>query len=200
MQAARCLGIAGQRDLLDVARFATGKFKVKMAPVDVHRILQKTLLACQEGIREKRINLVNELAATRTAAQGDAGRLYQVFWNLLSNAIKFTPQEGSIWVRTYDAPDGRIAVEVRDSGVGISEEKLPFIFNMFEQGGADVTAWYGGLGLGLTICRGIVTAHEGSIAATSSGEGRGSTFVVRLPLLAEGAQTSSESDRAYSDR
>jgi signal transduction histidine kinase len=182
-------------DLLDVARFATGKFKVNMAPVDVHKVLEKALLACQEGVREKRLNLVTDLTATRTGLRCDAGRLQQVFWNLLSNAIKFTPAEGTITVRTYDAPAGRVAVEVHDTGVGISEEKLPLIFNMFEQGGTDVTARYGGLGLGLTICRGIVNAHEGSIAALSSGEGRGSTFVVRLPLP---THTDDGSDRIFS--
>ena len=115
-------------DLLDVARFATGKFKVNMAPVDVHKVLEKAQLACQEGVREKRLILVTDLAATRTGLRGDAGRLQQVFWNLLSNAIKFTPAEGTITVRTYDAPAGRVAVEVRDTGVGISEKKLPLIF------------------------------------------------------------------------
>ena len=171
-------------DLLDVARFATGKFKVNMAPVDVHKGVQNMLLSCQENLHEKRINLEVDLAATATGVKGDAGRLQQVFWNLLCNAIKFTPTDGSITVRTYDAPAGRIGIEVRDSGVGISPGKLPLIFTLFEQGGADVTARFGGLGLGLTICRGIIEAHGGSITASSAGEGRGATFVVCLPLMA----------------
>ena len=154
------------------------------------------MLACQESLREKRNNLQTDLAATRTATRGDAGRLQQVFWNLLSNAIKFTPAEGSITVRTSDATADRIAIEVQDSGAGISEEKLPLIFNMFEQGGTDITARYGGLGLGLTICRGIVSAHEGTITAKSAGAGRGATFIVRLPLL---AQITDNSERVYSD-
>ena len=171
-------------DLLDVARFATGKFKVNLAPVDVHDVLRKAILACEQAMREKRIELVTDLAATRTNMLGDTGRLQQVFWNLLSNAVKFTPAEGRIQISTFDGPAGRVAVEVRDTGAGIAPEKLPLVFNMFEQGGVDVTARYGGLGLGLTICRGIVNAHDGSISAMSDGEGRGATFIVRLPVQA----------------
>jgi signal transduction histidine kinase len=181
-------------DLLDVARFATGKFNVTMAPVDIHKLLERTLLSFKENLHEKRINMESDLAATATGVKGDAARLQQVFWNLLCNAIKFTPREGSIKVRTYDAPAGRIAIEVRDSGVGISAGKLPLIFTMFEQGGTDVTARFGGLGLGLTICRGIIEAHGGTIAATSAGEGRGATFVVGLPLMAQAGNSAGSSD------
>jgi signal transduction histidine kinase len=175
-------------DLLDVARFATGKFKMNLAPVEIHKAIEKAILSCQESFREKRINLETNFAATTTNVKGDTSRLQQVFWNLLCNAIKFTPEGGNIAVRSFDAPADRIAIEVRDSGVGISAEKLPFIFNMFEQGGTDITARFGGLGLGLTICRGIVEAHGGTITASSAGEGRGSVFVIRLPLLTRGDQ------------
>ena len=165
-----------------------------MAPVDIHKLLERTLLSFKENLHEKRINMESDLAATATGVKGDAARLQQVFWNLLCNAIKFTPREGSIKVRTYDAPAGRIAIEVRDSGVGISAGKLPLIFTMFEQGGTDVTARFGGLGLGLTICRGIIEAHGGTIAATSAGEGRGATFVVGLPLMAQAGNSAGSSD------
>jgi signal transduction histidine kinase len=181
-------------DLLDVARFATGKFKVIMAPVEVHKMLEKTLLSCQESLREKQIHLETNFAATLTGVKGDAARLQQVFWNLLCNAIKFTPDEGSITIRTYDTPAERIAIEVRDSGVGISEEKLPLIFNMFEQGGTDTTARFGGLGLGLTICRGIVETHGGTITASSPGVGGGAKFIVRLPLLIQATDNSVPAD------
>ncbi len=172
-------------DLLDVARFATGKFTMNMAPIELHAAVKKAMLSCQESIGEKRIVLETDFAATTTGVKGDISRLQQVFWNLLSNAIKFTPAGGRIYVRSFDAPERWIGIEVQDSGIGISAEKLPFIFNTFEQGGADVTARFGGLGLGLTICRGIVEAHGGTIAASSAGEGCGATFVVRLPLFTQ---------------
>ena len=172
-------------DLLDVARFATGKFKVTIAAVDIHNLVERTLLAHKENLREKRINVETDLAAIATGVKGDAGRLQQVFWNLLCNAIKFTPTGGNITVRTYD---------VLDSGVGISADKLPLIFTMFEQGGTDVTARFGGLGLGLTICRGIVEAHGGTINASSAGEDCGATFVVRLPVMAHAGNGAGSSD------
>jgi signal transduction histidine kinase len=181
-------------DLLDVARFATGKFKVTIAAVDIHNLVERTLLAHKENLREKRINVETDLAAIATGVKGDAGRLQQVFWNLLCNAIKFTPTGGNITVRTYDVPAGRIAIEVLDSGVGISADKLPLIFTMFEQGGTDVTARFGGLGLGLTICRGIVEAHGGTINASSAGEDCGATFVVRLPVMAHAGNGAGSSD------
>ncbi len=177
-------------DLLDVARFATGKFKMNMAAVEVHKAIEKALLSCEQSMREKNIHLETDLAATATSVKGDLSRLQQVVWNLLCNAIKFTPEGGHITVRTFDAPAGRIGIEVKDSGVGVSADKLPFIFNMFEQGGADVTARFGGLGLGLTICRGLIEAHGGTITATSAGEGFGAAFVVRLPLLTTTADDS----------
>ena len=177
-------------DLLDVARLATGKFKVNLAPLNVHDVLNKAVLACADAVREKRIELTTDLRATQTSLFGDAGRLQQVFWNLLSNAIKFTPVEGKMSISTFDGPAGRVAIEVRDTGVGISAERLPHIFNMFEQGGADTTARYGGLGLGLTICHGIIIAHHGVITARSDGEGRGATFVVRLPIHTQSPRTS----------
>jgi signal transduction histidine kinase len=172
-------------DLLDVARFAAGKFKVTMAPVELHKVVEKSVLSCQQSAREKQIHLQLELAATATGVKGDSGRLQQVFWNLLCNAVKFTPDRGRITVRSGNAMPGRIVIEVQDSGVGVHAEKLPFIFNMFEQGGSDVTARFGGLGLGLTICRGIIEAHGGTISASSAGEGRGTTFTVRLPLMSQ---------------
>jgi signal transduction histidine kinase len=172
-------------DLLDVARFATGKFTMKMAPVDLHTAIEKAILSCQESARSRRIDLQSDLSATATSVIGDMARLQQVFWNLLTNAIKFTPPDGRIAVRSFDSPEGWIGIEIKDSGVGMAVEKLPFIFNMFEQGGTDVTARFGGLGLGLTICRGIVEAHGGTITASSPGEGKGATFTVRLPLFTQ---------------
>jgi signal transduction histidine kinase len=181
-------------DLLDVARFSTGKFNLTMAPLDMNKLLERTLLSYKENLREKRINMETDLAATATCVKGDAARIQQVFWNLICNAIKFTPTDGSITVRTYDALAERIAIEVRDTGVGISADKLPHIFTMFEQGGMDVTARFGGLGLGLTICRGIVEAHGGTITASSAGDGRGTTFVVRLPLMTQAGNSAESSD------
>ena len=118
---------------------------------------------------------------------GDPARLQQVFWNLVKNAIKFTPRGGRIGVRGRQE-QGQAVVEVIDSGRGIPPEMLPRIFNAFEQGGGDVTRQFGGLGLGLAICKTMVELHGGTIEAHSEGPGKGATFTVRLPVLSQTAQ------------
>ena len=111
----------------------------------------------------------------------DPARLQQVFWNLLKNAIKFTPEHGRITVTAAASTEGGLHVEVRDTGKGIAPEALTSIFDAFEQGGSSVTRRYGGLGLGLAICKGLVAMHDGSIHAVSEGLGKGATFIVELP-------------------
>jgi len=182
-------------DLLDVARLATGKFKVCMNRVDSHEVLEGALVACQPDLKDKRLTVGTNLAAKVMIVKGDAARLQQVFWNLIRNSAKFTARGGSIAVRTYDAAARQIAIEVRDSGVGIDPRMLPFIFKAFEQGGADRTAG-GGLGLGLAICQGIIDAHGGSITASSPGIGMGAVFTVRLPTL---RANTSDAGQAASD-
>lgn len=131
--------------------------------------------------------VIADLAATRHHVFADPARLQQVFWNLLNNAGKYTPPAGRITIRTADAHDGRISVEVADTGIGIAPELLPNIFDAFVQGelGGKKRA---GLGLGLAIAKAIVTAHAGEIAARSEGPGRGATFAVTLATIAAPAE------------
>jgi signal transduction histidine kinase len=125
---------------------------------------------------------------------GDPVRLQQVAWNLLSNAVKFTPEQGSVIVRLEtDVKHARVIVS--DNGIGISPEDLPQIFERFKQVDGSSTRAYGGLGLGLSIVRHIVEMHGGRVWAESDGKGRGSTFILELPLsnaaqasLARGAE------------
>jgi CheY-like chemotaxis protein len=102
-------------------------------------------------------------------------------WNLLSNAVKFTPAEGHIDVALARAGD-HVEIRVQDTGIGIRPEFLPFVFDRFRQADASTTRRYGGLGLGLSIVRNLVELHGGSVRAESAGDGRGSRFVVSLPL------------------
>src|SRR5204863_2877521 len=102
----------------------------------------------------------------------------------LKNAFKFTPEGGRVEIRTHNPPDGGVAITVTDSGVGIDPANLPVIFNAFEQGGRDVTKQFGGLGLGLAICKAIVEMHGGTIRAFSEGANKGATFTVTLPVTA----------------
>jgi CheY-like chemotaxis protein len=113
---------------------------------------------------------------------GDPGRLQQVVWNLLSNAVKFTPKNGRVQVR-LERVNSHIEIAVSDTGIGIKRDFLPYVFERFRQADGSTTRSTGGLGLGLAIVRHIVEMHGGTVEATSAGEGQGSTFRVRLPLM-----------------
>jgi len=112
---------------------------------------------------------------------GDSNRLQQIFWNLLSNAIKFTPKGGRVQV-LMEKVDSHLEVSIVDTGIGISPEVLPHIFERFRQGDSRPPRSYLGLGLGLTIVRYLVELHGGNVTAVSQGEGKGSVFTVRLPV------------------
>jgi hypothetical protein len=102
-------------------------------------------------------------------------------WHLLTNAVKFTPKGGSVSVRTDNAP-GRISITVSDTGIGMSDEQMKSLFEPFKQGDSSLTRRFGGLGIGLAICRRVIELHGGSIDAESRGKDQGSTFTVVLPL------------------
>jgi len=122
---------------------------------------------------------------------GDPGRLQQVVWNLLANAVKFTPKNGRVQVRV-ERVNSHIEIVVSDTGAGIRPDFLPYVFDRFRQADATMARKAGGLGLGLSIVRHIVEMHGGSVEAASDGEGRGSTFRVRLPLMIVHTTTADE--------
>jgi CheY-like chemotaxis protein len=133
-----------------------------------------------------------ELTAGEHHVNADPARLQQVFWNLIKNAVKFTPSGGLITIRTRNEDDGhmresRLVVELSDTGIGIEPEVLPTIFDPFQQGETTITRKYGGLGLGLAICRGIVEAHGGSLVVESPGKDMGATFRLMLKALPRSA-------------
>jgi signal transduction histidine kinase len=115
---------------------------------------------------------------------GDVGRLQQIAWNLLMNAVKFTPAGGRVRVEVH-RNNAYGELRVADTGAGIPREFLPYVFDKFRQADASSSRQHGGLGLGLAIARRLTEMHGGSIEAHSEGEGRGATFVVRLPLRTE---------------
>jgi signal transduction histidine kinase len=117
------------------------------------------------------------------AVRADRDRLQQVLWNLLTNAIKFTPAPGAIVVRAHKG-SGCVTISVRDSGIGISQENLPLVFQRFWQAHSGASREFGGLGIGLALARHLVEMHGGTITAASEGHGRGSLFTVSLPTSA----------------
>jgi signal transduction histidine kinase len=170
-------------DLLDLTRVARGKFELQQDVTDVHDLVRHAVeTTCRSDAKCQRLQVATHAEARRHHVWGDKARLEQVLWNLLRNAVKFTPEGGRIEVATRNPRGGGIAITVTDSGVGIEPANLPVIFNAFEQGGRNVTKQFGGLGLGLAICKAIVELHGGTIRADSPGHGRGATFTVTLPV------------------
>jgi PAS domain S-box-containing protein len=171
-------------DLLDLTRITRGKLELHCTPTDLRQVIAQALETCGEREVAAR-HVVRDLAAEEHLVWGDPSRLAQVFWNLLNNALKFTPEGGTITVRSFreGAPGASfLVVEVADSGIGIEPGALPHIFEAFDQGRAGITRRFGGLGLGLAISRAIVELHGGRLTAASAGRDRGAAFTVRLPL------------------
>jgi two-component system CheB/CheR fusion protein len=169
-------------DLLDVSRIARGKIELKRTAVLLSTIIQRAVEVCRPDIEARGLRFDVELGtAAAVWVEADAGRLQQVFWNLLKNAIKFTPQGGVVGLRCR-ADATHAVVEVSDNGMGIEPQALPRVFDAFEQVERSITRQFGGLGLGLAICKALVEIHGGQIEADSEGRGKGATFRVRLPL------------------
>jgi len=174
-------------DLLDVSRVTLGKILLQRRPVDLRETAERCLaeLGMETLARSNGLELALE---TRTAmVMGDPVRLEQVVCNLLQNAIKYTPQGGSLRV-TVGTEGEEAVLRVRDTGVGLSREMLQTIFEPFAQVESSRQHSEGGLGLGLPLVRSLAEMHGGRVEALSDGPGRGSEFVVRLPLLAEDVQ------------
>ena len=169
-------------DLLDLTRIARGKLELSRRPTDLRQVLAEAVeICCGQSLAAGRLHVVKDLAALDHAVWADAPRLSQVFWNLLNNAIKFTPEGGTVTVRSW-LEAGEVVVQISDTGVGIPAESLGHIFNAFEQGDLGTTRRFGGLGLGLAISKAIVELHGGRLAAESEGTGQGAAFTVRLPI------------------
>lgn len=168
-------------DLLDISRISSGKLVLHVSALDLNDAVRNVCRICGPLVRERGIELQTRLDRKGGVINADSARVQQVLWNVLMNAIKFTPAKGVIHVSTAWISGDHCEVRIQDTGGGIAPEVLPHIFNAFEQGGAGVTRQFGGLGLGLAICKALVELHHGSIRAESLGIGQGATFIVELP-------------------
>jgi CheY-like chemotaxis protein len=167
-------------ELLDVARIVSGKLRLERTAVDLNEIVRAAVEVVQGAAEAKRVAIVFETDVSSHTIYGDGARLQQIVWNLLSNAVKFTEERGRIVVQIRHL-QAAAEIIVTDDGVGIPAEFLPCVFEPFRQADASSTRRYGGLGLGLSIVKHLAEAHGGTITASSDGEGRGSSFTVRLP-------------------
>jgi PAS domain S-box-containing protein len=170
-------------ELLDLSRITSGKVELDIETVDLNETVRQVCENCRPQMREKGILLETELHDPAALTAADSARLQQVLLNLLSNAIKFTPANGFIRIKIARQEGGWWKLQMQDTGIGISAEVLPRIFDAFEQGGVKITRRFGGLGLGLAICKALVELHHGTICAESAGPGQGSTFIIELPVL-----------------
>ncbi len=168
-------------DLLDVSRITEGKIALRLEPVllaDVVRHAADTVRPAMDA-RQQRFHLA--LPPEPIAVHADPARLAQVVSNLLDNATKYTPAGGSIWLDA-EHRDGTAVLRVRDSGAGLAPDLVPNVFDLFVQGDRSLARTRGGLGIGLTIVRRLIELHGGRVHAHSAGIGRGSEFVVELPV------------------
>src|SRR5438067_747948 len=167
-------------DLLDVTRISKGKLQLSFETICVHQVIQRAYEICRKEIEAKNLEVKLHLRAVHTHVEGDPARLQQVFWNLIKNSVKFTPEKGRITIATLNPAPDKIEARVIDTGIGVEHETIDKIFNAFEQGQADITRRFGGLGLGLTISKALIDAHDGKIHVQSPGKDQGSTFSVEL--------------------
>ena len=170
-------------DLLDVARINRDRIVLTLEPVAIHELVQEAIDICRPAADAKKQIVRVQFGATAPDANADRSRLRQVLWNLLNNAIKFTPPGGEIAVRTVNVSRGVIKVSIRDNGAGMDADVLANLFAPFDRHSPNHDS-RGGLGLGLSICKGIIAAHHGQIWAMSDGPGRGSTFAIELATIA----------------
>ena len=169
-------------DLLDVSRIISGKLRLDVRQVDLVTIVSAAIDSIRPAADAKSIHLQTILDTAAGPISGDADRLQQIVWNLLSNAVKFTPKGGKIQIKLQRV-DSHVEIVVSDSGVGISKEFLPYVFDRFRQADASTTRIHGGLGLGLSIVHQLVDLHGGSVSVRSEGEGKGATFTISLPFV-----------------
>ncbi|HVQ64686.1 MAG TPA: ATP-binding protein, partial [Terriglobia bacterium] len=179
-------------DLLDVSRIISNKLLLTVTSVNLPSVIEMTLEAVAPEAESKKIRIQSTIEPEFPAISGDADRLQQIIWNLLSNAIKFTPADGNIHVRLRRV-DSEAEISITDSGIGIDPQFLPHAFDRFRQANSAMTRMHGGLGLGLSIVRELVELHEGSAQVHSEGQGKGATFIVRLPVA--GPKNTNQSEK-----
>jgi signal transduction histidine kinase/ActR/RegA family two-component response regulator len=180
-------------DLLDMSRIAAGKVTLELSTVSLDEVLDSTVAALLPSAQVKGVRLEQRRTGGPALVRGDRVRLQQVASNLLANAVKFTPAGGRVEAGVDSAGDLAI-LTVSDDGQGIATNFLPLVFDHFRQGDASTARRHSGLGLGLSIVKRLVELHGGTVRAASAGEGKGATFTVVLPALADPAPGSAPQD------
>ena len=169
-------------DLLDVSRIAGNRLELRRETIDIAAVVHSALETCGPLLSQSQHSLKLTLPPHPLHVDADRSRLAQAFANLLNNAVKYTEGGGRIWL-TVERAGNEVIVIVRDSGIGIPEDMLAPIFEMFVQVDSSLERAQGGLGIGLQLVKRIIEMHDGSVVAESAGAGKGSQFIVRLPVV-----------------
>jgi PAS domain S-box-containing protein len=171
-------------DLLDVSRVTSGLVKLVSERLDIRQVVDESIEQVMPFVEAKRHKLKLSYTVRSTLVMGDRKRLVQVFTNLIQNAAKYTNDGGEISVE-IEADGEQLEVSIQDNGIGMDADLIPFIFDLFTQERRSSDRAQGGLGLGLALVKSLVALHDGEVQAQSDGNGRGSTFIVSLPLIEE---------------
>lgn len=175
-------------DLLDASRISRGKIGLRKERTELSMIVQYAIETTHPLRMSRDHRLEIELPPQPIRLDADTSRLTQVVSNLLNNAYKFTPLGGRIRI-AVEREDGSAVIRVQDNGIGIADEQLPLIFEMFTQADTSLERAQSGLGIGLSLVKNLVQMHGGTVEARSAGSGKGSEFIVRLPVIAQAAET-----------
>jgi PAS domain S-box-containing protein len=179
-------------ELLDLTHMAKGTLRrLQLERLDAHEVIRLALKNLGSWQKLTKVGIFLQLQAQHHYIRADAGRLEQILSNLIGNALKFTPTGGRILIVTRNEVD-KLAIEVSDTGIGISAEALERIFSPFQQGDPSVHPRFSSLGLGLSIARGLTAAHGGSLEVKSDGIGKGADFTVRFKVDDIASQTRDE--------
>jgi CheY-like chemotaxis protein len=176
-------------DLLDLNRITYDRLELRRSEVELSSVIKQAIEVARPLIDAAGHNLIVDLPTEPIYLNADRARLAQVFGNLLNNSSKYTKANGKISLSARRSAD-EVVVTVKDDGAGIPSDKLDSIFDMFMQVDQSAERSQGGLGIGLTLVKRLAEMHGGSIEARSAGEGKGSEFVVRLPILRKRAEVS----------
>ncbi|SFO54537.1 Signal transduction histidine kinase [Pseudomonas sp. NFACC24-1] len=171
-------------DLLDVSRVKTGKLRLDCQRIDLLQVIDEAMDICKPVMLSRDLHFIGRLPECALSLNGDPVRLAQILGNLLGNAAKYTPAGGTV-VLSVAAESDTVEISIRDTGIGISPKALPFIFEPFVQDVHAIGFNGAGLGIGLTVVRELVESHGGTVIGKSAGDGQGSEFVVRLPLVSQ---------------
>ncbi|MBC8003517.1 MAG: PAS domain S-box protein, partial [Opitutaceae bacterium] len=187
-------------DLLDSTRIASGKLQLHRTVVDATELVRRAVAIVEGDASDKGVAIEVAAWARPCPVDVDPARVQQAIWNVIKNAVKFTAARGWVRVGYETGPTGQIRIKVQDNGIGIEPEHLETIFNAFEQGDTRTGHCFGGLGLGLTISKALVTLHGGSLVAQSEGRGHGATFIIELPLATQASTTIHSEPDPFSPR